>query len=54
MINALDREAFKSGTKVLALGLFILGSGIFLDQSAWGDEALCMGSNRCIMRTPSY
>ena len=33
MINALDREAFKSGTKVLALGLFILGSGIFLAHS---------------------
>ena len=33
MINAFDREAFGLGTKVLALGLFILGSGIFLDYS---------------------
>ena len=33
MINALDRETFGSGTKVLAPGLFILGSGISLDYS---------------------
>ena len=37
MINALDREAFGSGTKVLDPGLFILGSGIFRDHSVLAD-----------------